>query len=323
MKRFIFTILLPMISIGLIAALSQANVPAPPVDQNIGIWDKTFNNMSESDCRGCHGENVLEIHHNLITTKKLSCITCHKTDCSSGTCGFMPFRDCFQCHSQTAGQASVHHLAQAAQNGDCVSCHGNLVQNRYDGHYIPTYAASMVTPRPSAGTGINGRGACDTCHTWGNDYGTSNLVFANKEAHHGTGLGEDAVKCSWCHDLQLNAGLKIRVCEQCHAPQSLHNIQLDTNNNGIIEPGAELAYRGHIGNNEDCLGCHGGAADQISIGGGSGGWSLYNPTRHHLLVQQKGKKCLDCHSLYRDSKGTFVFKDFRTCSTCHKSGGRR
>lgn len=304
-------------------ALCLANVPAPPADQNIGLWDRSFNSMSESDCRGCHGDKIVELHHNLVNSKNLTCLTCHKMLESTGTLQFLPFRDCFQCHTQIAGQASVHHTGQTAQNGDCVSCHGKLVQNRGDGHYIPAYGASMVTPRPSAGTGVNGKGACNYCHAWGNDWGTSKLVFANKETHHYTGLGLDSGKCGWCHDSQAGAALKIRACEQCHAPQSLHNIQPDTNNDGKIVPGGELPFRGHIGSNEDCLGCHGGAADQISIGGGSGGWSLYNPTRHHLLVQQKGKKCLDCHTLYRNTQGIFVFKDFRTCSTCHSTGGRK
>lgn len=305
------------------ANLCQANVPPPPTDQAMGLWDRSFNYMSMADCKGCHGDSVLNLHHQLITTKGLSCLSCHKLDCSSGTCAFIPFRDCFECHNQIAGQASVHHLGQTAQKGDCVSCHGALVQNREDGHYIPVYNTSMVTPRPSAGTGAAGKGACDYCHSWGNDWGTSKLVSANMETHHDTGLGQDSGKCAWCHDSQAATGLKIRACEQCHAPQSLHNIQLDTNKDGKITPGGELPFRGHIGSNEDCLGCHGGAADSISIGGVTGGWTLQNPTRHHLLVQQKGKKCLDCHTLYRNAQGVFVFKDFRTCSVCHSSGGRR
>lgn len=317
MKKIVILIGIMAMSVTFGICLCQANVPAPPADQNIGLWDRSYNNMGAADCRGCHGEDTLKLHHELITTKGLLCTSCHKLESIDGSFQFVPFRDCFQCHSQIAGQASVHHIGQAAQNGDCVSCHGAMVQNRNDGHYIPTYSASMITPRPSAGTGVNGKGACNYCHSWGNDWGTSNLVYANKETHHDAGFGQDSSKCSWCHDSQAKAGLKIRACEQCHAPQSLHNIQLDTNSDGKIMPGGELPYRGHIGSNDDCLGCHGGAAGQTSVGG----WD--NPTRHHLLVQQKGKKCLDCHTLYRNTVGLFVFKDFRTCGNCHSSGGRR
>lgn len=323
MKKSILMVVILIMSVLFGVVLCRATVPPPPVDQYIGLWDRSFNNMSESDCRGCHGNNLLDTHHRLITSKDLLCTSCHKMDCSSGTCLIVPFRDCFLCHNQIAGQASVHHLGQTAQNGDCASCHGTLVQNRGDGHTIPSYSATMVTPRPSDGTGVNGKGACDYCHSWGNDLGTSNLVFANKETHHNTGLGQDSSKCIWCHDSQANANLKIRACEQCHAPQSLHNIQLDTNSDGTVVPGGELPFRGHIGSNEDCLGCHGGVAEQTNIAGSTGGWALLNPTRHHLMVQQKGKKCLDCHTLYRNTQGVFVFKDFRTCSVCHSSGGRR
>ena len=48
----------------------------------------------------------------------------------------------------------------------------------------------------------------------------------------------------------------IRTCEGCHGPESLHNIQADSNGGGI-DPGNEDAYYGHIGNNDDCFGCHG------------------------------------------------------------------
>jgi len=323
MKKIAVIVGFVVISVSLGTTLCLANVPAPPTDQNMGLWDSSFNNMSVDDCRACHGASVSVLHHKLITTKSLECTTCHTLHNSSGMFVFAPFNDCLECHTQIAGQTSVHHLGQAAQNGDCASCHGLLVQNRDDGHYIPTYGATMVTPRPSAGTGVNGKGACNYCHSWGNDWDTSKMVSSNKETHHDSGFGLDSGKCTWCHDSQAVAGIKIRACEQCHAPQSLHNIQLDTNNDGKIVPGAELSFRGHIGSNDDCLGCHGGAADQISIGGTSGGWSSNNPTRHHLLVLQKGKKCLDCHTLYRNTQGIFVFKDFRTCSACHNSGGRR
>jgi len=52
------------------------------------------------------------------------------------------------------------------------------------------------------------------------------------------------------------------VCEECHGPESLHNIQADSNNDGKIEPGKELAGYGHVGKDNgpgdsDCWGCHG------------------------------------------------------------------
>jgi hypothetical protein len=49
----------------------------------------------------------------------------------------------------------------------------------------------------------------------------------------------------------------IRVCEGCHGYESLHNIQVDSEPDGQIDVGNELPGYGHIGNNDDCWGCHG------------------------------------------------------------------
>ena len=55
-------------------------------------------------------------------------------------------------------------------SGDCVSCHGDIVDNMNDGHYIPTYPISPDTPSSSDGDGLplnsrgNGAGACNYCH---------------------------------------------------------------------------------------------------------------------------------------------------------------
>ena len=61
----------------------------------------------------------------------------------------------------------------------------------------------------------------------------------------------------------------IRWCENCHGPESLHNIQVDSDNLaniGTILVGGENAGWGHIGNDDDCWGCHGfiGAAESGS-----------------------------------------------------------
>ncbi|MRR35251.1 cytochrome C, partial [bacterium] len=63
--------------------------------------------LTMTDCRVCHasGDNV-QRHHNLITTKGLDCLDCHKLvlDPVSNTYVFAPFRDCTNCHS-----TSVHY----------------------------------------------------------------------------------------------------------------------------------------------------------------------------------------------------------------------
>ncbi len=136
-----------------------------------------------------------------------------------------------------------------------------------DGHYIPSYSPSLVTPTRSGGDGEppnslgNGAGACNYCH---DAYGLS-PILSNMELHHGTGLGSDETKCAWCHDISGPIDYQIRECEGCHGPGSLHNIQADSpnaDNFGTIVIGGEDAGYGHVGRDagpgdSDCWGCHG------------------------------------------------------------------
>ncbi|MCK5138602.1 MAG: hypothetical protein KAQ85_02065 [Thermodesulfovibrionia bacterium] len=83
--------------------------------------------------------------------------------------------------------------------------------------------------------------------------------------------------------------IPIRICEGCHGFESLHNIQLDSDPGATcdagfcsddsslctedadcnsIDPGAEDAYYGHIGHNDDCWGCHGFASTSAAPGTG-------------------------------------------------------
>ncbi len=284
------------------AMIVWANVPPPPVNQQLGIDDGVFNNLAEADCRLCHEDPLIvdpgsipDRHHLLVGTPigdpnsapfddppgNFECFSCHDVDCSTGVCDINVYRDCLFCHAQIAGDASVHHLTATAQGGDCVACHGDLVDNIGDGHQIPLYDPSLVTPKPSDGLGPNGRGACNFCHASGTgdpvvpgtDIDTGVLVYGNSATHHNTGLGLDTTKCLWCHDVipPTTAALSIRTCEGCHGFESLHNIQVDSPaaaNLGVIDPGAEDAYWGHIGNNDDCMGCHGGYTTTSAPGTG-------------------------------------------------------
>ena len=156
------------------------------------------------------------------------------------------------------------------------------------------------------------------CHDTGTDAESGDTVFSNFDTHHSTGIGQgiipgSALDCSLCHDSQANENLKIRACEKCHAPSSLHNIQIDSNGDGRIEPGTENANYGHIGNNKDCLGCHlGSSGSDMDTRG-----RLNNVNRHHQLVVTRKINCLDCHSLVLNKEGIFEFEDFRYCPNCH------
>jgi hypothetical protein len=265
----------------LLASTGWAAVPAPPVNQELGTVDASFNELSEADCRACHpSEDLPDRHHGLYNSvipnlsivpypeyntpgaapgqELYSCMSCHSDE-------FILERDCTVCHNT----ASPHHQTQLADDGDCVACHGDLVDNRDDNHYIPDYAPSLVTPTRSMGDADqlnsygNGAGACDYCHD--QDVmppATPVLIRDNQANHHGTNLVDFGSRCNWCHDFGLPFDEQIRVCEDCHGPDSLHNIQADSDNNDLIVVGGELAGYGHVGrdagpNDSDCWGCHG------------------------------------------------------------------
>lgn len=183
-----------------------AAVPAPPVNQLIGIPDTVFGQMFEADCRVCHGPNpppgVADIidttylpdrHHNLYGETIPSgtaapngtpgatyeCVSCHNLvwDAGRQEYVFETFRDCTACHSG----GSPHHSTAQAQSGDCQTCHGSLVdngllaENQIGGvpKWLPTYNPSQITPWPSDKdvAGTNGEGSCYFCH--GQPAGTS------------------------------------------------------------------------------------------------------------------------------------------------------
>lgn len=259
-----------------VAGAGWADVPPPPVNQTIGMVDMLFGELAEADCRLCHGSGLGDRHHLLfglpippgslvpfpdadgdgVRDTAYSCLSCHDAS-------FTPVRDCTVCHT-----SSPHHNTPAAISLDCVSCHGDIVDNINDGHYVPTYQPSEVTPSTSHGTGLplnhrgKGAGACDYCHD--NDGLAEPIIRTTAELHHATSYALDgSLDCLLCHDI-LDP-LNIRVCERCHGPDSLHNIQADSpkaSNLGTIVVGGEDAGYGHVGrdagpNDSDCWGCHG------------------------------------------------------------------
>jgi PKD repeat protein len=302
MKKRVFIALFLALSMTLGTALViWANVNPPPVNQKIGIPDTVFNNLTEPECRVCHVSPGVDPpegvpvdttylptrHHNLVgttiscptaapfvtcpTTATYECLSCHTLVWDEDLYAYVleTFRDCTFCHKQTGG-ATVHHATDTAQGKSCKPCHGSLIDNPDDSHYIPTYNPSMVTPRTGLGQTTGplgaGQGGCAYCHRPGTDTSTDKdiEVYTNAQTHHSTGLSVVpdppppapwTGNCLWCHDTNPGGSDDIRACEVCHGVASLHNIQTDSNGNGI-EPAQELAYYGHIGNNNDCNGCH-------------------------------------------------------------------
>ncbi len=285
-KNFALIVFVSSVSWCVVTVTGRADVPPPPVNQTIGMIDRVFGELTEADCRACHDSGVPDRHH-LLFDKPIppgslvpypdangdgnpdsvyGCLNCHDAT-------FTPIRDCTVCHTSNA-----HHKTPAAVSGDCVSCHGDVVDNIGDGHYIPSYAPSDVTPATSGGNGLplnsrgNGAGACNYCH---DDDGLETPIIRDSATlHHATTYAlEGALDCLVCHDI-LDP-LNIRTCEGCHGPDSLHNIQADSSNPsnlGMVVVGGEDAGFGHVGRDagagdSDCWGCHGFSAASAPCSG--------------------------------------------------------
>ena len=262
---------------------------SPPLETCIFDTDCDDFGLGETCGEVCLGETVapnLDANQDGVNDTRYGCLNCHNRTNIGGVITFLVERDCLECHIQIPGEASVHHLTDVAQGrnspkgdpaiGDCTTCHGTLVDDIGDGHIIPIYSPSLVTPSPSGGTGDpenirgNGAGACDYCHDWGDDTGSGVEVFTNEDTHHNTGVFQsetgvvNGVVCTWCHNVALPDEYAIRVCERCHGYESLHNIQTDSAGNYpcACTPGEELPGYGHVGADDpggdsDCWGCHG------------------------------------------------------------------
>lgn len=272
MKQRIVSIAAAAIALTLGAAAAIYATP-PPVPQNLGIYDAKFTTFTRDDCLGCHVSDAVLVprHHNLITTKNMACLDCH-TLIPDGTGGFTfaDFRTCSNCH-----KASPHHKTTYAVNKDCQHCHGSFIDNPGDGHYIPTYALSSVSPQPHGRQVINpttglietvqGCYACHQPNATAIDPKTNLVrpISSNADTHHGTGIGAvDPLtniktgigECTWCHNF-IDPSQTLRQCETCHGVKSLHNIQ-QKSATGTVTPGQMAAGFGHIGANWDCQGCH-------------------------------------------------------------------
>ncbi|MFC1597778.1 hypothetical protein ACFL5Q_07570, partial [Planctomycetota bacterium] len=134
---------------------------------------------------------------------------------------------------------------------------------------------------PIGGDPLNSRGfgagSCSYCHDRdalvdGNGDPAS-IILNNHDLHHGIAgpLGGYPARCWICHDYATtseqsgaNFNFAIRICENCHSPDTLHNIQVDSPKApaGTIVVGGEDAGYGHVGKDggagdSDCWGCHG------------------------------------------------------------------
>jgi hypothetical protein len=313
---------------------SLADVPAPPVNQFIGMEDIPFSALTEADCLVCHSTGI-----------------------------------------PTEG---THHIPIEFSGLEikCTPCHATLVNVVVSPYDTPTYQPSLVTPRRSMGTAepSNSRGTlaggCDYCHE--EDGLLPPTILSNADLHHDPDFGSDDELCELCHDFSVPFTWQIRECENCHGPESLHNIQVDSpnpDNIGTIIVGGEDAGYGHAGRDagpgdSDCWGCHGFELPSAPEPGGPEPYHLtygdqteadcrfchnqnppegipvdstYLPDRHHLLYDQSippgsvipypdangdnnadtNYRCMSCHGEYPISFRRF--QAVRDCRVCHQA----
>jgi len=219
--------------IGLVS-LGWAAVPrGPPVNQNLGLDDTQMPNVTVATCQGCH-PGAPDVHHYMVSggpgsgmvpTTTLGCMDCHPVISGQLTIS----RNCHDCHDGTAWSVNPninlttirgapgrpHHNTTKrsasstfdatfkAINRQCTFCHGDgYLDNYNDGHPVPTYNTTMVTPLADfkINTTIgNGQefGGCGACH----DAGVEGAVFVNNnhDTHHYETTSMLGRQCNYCH----------------------------------------------------------------------------------------------------------------------------
>jgi hypothetical protein len=225
-KTFLFsamTVLVAMMSAATASALldtwNRSNPLMDYVSQEMGMYDTSYDRLTELDCRGCHGDNLSD---SIISEPP----------------GVIPVRDCTTsgCHSWDDVYANGwHHDTDLSAPENCVICHSpNLVGPIGPFRSPAEYPPPVVTPTPFS---------CENCH-WGQsvvdahalfDGTLSNQALAGHPStyHHGWYDGEICPSCYNYHEYGTeilgpwdthHMGFKGSVaaqCWKCHANDPL------------------------------------------------------------------------------------------------------
>jgi hypothetical protein len=261
----ILTVTVPVLAWALNA---DYNRPLPRMDyvpQEIGMYDTMYAELTEDQCRACHGASLGDRHHNTdFVLVAGSCEPCH--DLIDEAPGVVVFRNCIVdegvvgCHSWDNARLGIngwhHETASWDEPDSCVTCHNpNLVGPIRNFRPFALYPPSVVTPTPFS---------CENCHweqvatapaggdpfdnttnehpldknhynVWGQpmgyfEYGTD--IKGNYDTHHMGVNGNVASQCANCHFLDPNdpdwdpANPElIRYCQVCHDVGTLHTLK--------------------------------------------------------------------------------------------------
>ncbi len=163
-----------------------------------GFTDRIWTELTEADCRACHGPKPADRHQvQLLATNPpplTGVANCHENHTVQTAC--------LVCHSPLSISRSVkasHHERSTAVTGRCTDCHYPTLIGNLGPQVVKTPPAR---PRPTD---------CRTCHT-----------TPNRDLHHNT-VPSVLITCSNCHESD-NLGFTIIGCERCHTPDTLHNL---------------------------------------------------------------------------------------------------
>lgn len=301
------------------------NRPSPLMDyvsQEIGIYDTAYEVLTETDCRGCHGQSVAERHHRTpIVLEQGSCLACHTI--IPDPPGIIVERNCLTagCHSladlgpkDDLGTApnGWHHATDLSSPENCVVCHNpNLVREIVSVDLIPpSPLASPATPfscenchweqegsvtgdpdhpgHPSTYDHMDADGQPAGFHEYG-------LPIAGVSASHHFGPASGInTACESCHGADPRLGPPywdaydpglMRYCQTCHDVCSLHE----------SIPHLEQA------NGWEAVGFHVPSGNDDCADVAPSAYRTWNPPPHYLPESQPGftadQMCLGCHEV--------------------------
>src|SRR4030067_1373954 len=209
------------------AAYNRPNPSMDYVPQELGIYDTMYNELTEQNCRTCHGNSTSDRHQGVpMVVRDHLCYPCHPT-CTEGApdCenGITIHRDCLtsDCHSWNDvqfGNQKWHHKTDLTDSENCIACYNpNLIEEIGPFRSFTNYPPSVTisTPfvcekchweQPASVTGdANAPGHPSTYAHYdelGNyigfyEYGMP--IFNNIDTHHLDFVGEVASECYKCH----------------------------------------------------------------------------------------------------------------------------
>jgi hypothetical protein len=234
-KKTIIIITALLLSIMLFTANGFADIPAPPVNQLLGMPDTVMNFLVEAECRACHQDGTVDAQGNEINPNSIpdrhhllygleivkgkcrnsgdECVsdadctgtneTCTGQSAASDPYANGDFYNCFSCHE---GET---HVIDGTTNflveRDCLVCHAQV------GGEASVHHLTGTAQGTDSNLGDPLKGDCTPCHgTIVDDYGDDAIIptyspsLVTPTVNKGTALeknseGYSAGSCNFCH----------------------------------------------------------------------------------------------------------------------------